>query len=110
MGRCLREGLESRLGGHPFVGDIRGRGLLQAIELVADRDSRAPFDPSRQVHERIKAATMNLGMMVYPSAGCADGVRGDHVLIAPPFNSTQGEIDEIIHRLCLALDRVFPYK
>jgi adenosylmethionine-8-amino-7-oxononanoate aminotransferase len=86
------------------VGDIRGRGLFQAIELVADRATRAPFDPSRKLHARIKAEAMARGLMVYPMGGTIDGVQGDHVLLAPPFIATDDDLDHIVERLAAAVN------
>ncbi len=99
MGAHLRSELQSAFGQHPHIGDIRGRGLFHAIELVADRDTKAPFDPSRKLHARIKAEAMARGLMVYPMGGTIDGVRGDHVLLAPPFIVTQDDVSEITGRL-----------
>jgi adenosylmethionine-8-amino-7-oxononanoate aminotransferase len=104
MGAALRQRLAARFGNHPHVGDIRGRGLFQAIELVEDRSSKAPFDPARKLHARVKKAAMARGLMVYPMGGTVDGVRGDHVLLAPPFIVTEDQIGEIVDRLGNALD------
>lgn len=104
MGARLAAGLQARFGDHRFVGDIRGRGLFQALELVADRDSKEPFDPALKLHARVKQAAMARGLMVYPSGGTVDGERGDHVLLAPPFIATAGTIDAIVVRLGEALD------
>ena len=104
LGRQLAERLHARFDAHPFVGDIRGRGLFMAIELVADRASKAPFDPAVALHRRIKAAAMERGLMVYPMGGTIDGSAGDHVLLAPPYITTPDEIDEIVHRLGEAVD------
>ncbi len=104
MGARLREGLVARFGNHPLVGDIRGRGLFQALELVADRGTRETLDPQVKLHARVKRAAMARGLMVYPSGGTVDGVRGDHVLLAPPFISTTRTIDAIVDRLGDALD------
>ena len=105
--RLLGEGLRQRLvrafGEHPQVGDIRGRGLFQAIELVADRATKAPFDPAQRLHARIKAQAMARGLMVYPMGGTIDGVRGDHVLLAPPFVATDDDLDQIVERLAAAV-------
>jgi adenosylmethionine-8-amino-7-oxononanoate aminotransferase len=102
QGLGLRERLRAAFGDHPHVGDIRGRGLFQAIELVADRASRAPFDPAHRLHARIKAQAMAQGLMVYPMGGTIDGVRGDHVLLAPPFVVTDRDLDRIVERLVAA--------
>jgi len=104
MGAVLRQRLGARFGNHPHVGDIRGRGLFQAIELVEDRSSKAPFDSARKLHARVKKAAMARGLMVYPMGGTIDGVRGDHVLLAPPFIVNAEQIGEIVDRLGNALD------
>jgi adenosylmethionine-8-amino-7-oxononanoate aminotransferase len=96
--------LSERFGNHHHVGDIRGRGLFQAIELVADRGSKEPFDPALKLHARIKQAAMAHGLMVYPMGGTIDGRLGDHVLIAPPFIVTEGDVDRIVERLGDAVD------
>lgn len=104
MGAHLRNQLQAAFGQHAHVGDIRGRGLFQAIELVADRDTKAPFDPARKLHARIKTEAMARGLMVYPMGGTIDGVRGDHVLLAPPFIVTKDDVDQIVGRLAQAVD------
>ncbi len=104
MGEVLRERLVATLGEHPHVGDIRGRGLFMGVELVADRDSKATFDPALRLHAKVKSEAMARGLMVYPMGGTIDGRRGDHVLLAPPFIVTPGEIDEIVVRLRSAID------
>jgi adenosylmethionine-8-amino-7-oxononanoate aminotransferase len=86
------------------VRDIRGRGLLRAIELVEDRRTRKPFASTLKLHARIKQQAMNEGLICYPGGGTADGDSGDHVLIAPPFNVTQSQIEEIVAKLATALD------
>ena len=104
LGAQLAQRLRAVFGGHRHVGDIRGRGLFMAIELVEDRETRQPFDPALRLHARIKAEAMARGLMVYPMGGTIDGRSGDHVLIAPPFITTPAEIDEIVRRLAAAVD------
>jgi adenosylmethionine-8-amino-7-oxononanoate aminotransferase len=104
QGEGLRQRLRSAFGAHPHVGDLRGRGLFQAIELVQDRSSKATFDPQHKLHARIKAQAMARGLMVYPMGGTIDGRRGDHVLLAPPFIVSDGELDTIVERLSGAID------
>lgn len=104
-GATLDARLRARLGQHPNVGDIRGRGLFRGIELVADRETRAPFDPARRLHARIKAEAMAGGLICYPMGGTIDGVRGDHVLLAPPFIIEDTQIEELTDRLAGAIDR-----
>ncbi len=106
MGAVLHERLTERFGNHAHVGDIRGRGLFQAIELVADRTSKTPFDPALHLHERIKQQAFAGGVAVYPMGGTIDGRLGDHVLIAPPYIATAADIAEIVDRLGDAVDRV----
>jgi adenosylmethionine-8-amino-7-oxononanoate aminotransferase len=103
-GAQLAHGLRERFGGHPFVGDIRGRGLFWGLELVADRATKQPFDPARKLHARIRAEAMARGLMVYPMGGTIDGRSGDHVLLAPPFIAHASHIDTIVERLGDAID------
>ncbi len=105
-GARLREALEARFGGHPNVGDIRGRGLFLALELVADRARKLPFARERKVAESIKAAALRHGLLCYPSSGTADGERGDHVLLAPPYIVTDEHVTEVVDKLDLALNDV----
>lgn len=95
-GAQLRAGLEAALGQHPHVGDIRGRGLFQGVEFVADRASKAPFAPAEKINARIKTEAMQRGLLVYPMNGSVDGAAGDHVILAPPYICTAQEIDEIV--------------
>ncbi len=104
LGVRLRERLQARFGDHPHVGDVRGRGLFMAIELVDDRLTKRSFDPALRLHARVKAEAMARGLMVYPMGGTVDGRTGDHVLIAPPFIAAPAEIDEIVRRLGAAVD------
>jgi len=104
MGARLESGLKERFGQHPSVGDIRGRGLFRALELVSDRASKQPFDPAAKVHARIKREAMARGLMVYPMGGTVDGVEGDHVLLAPPFVVEGSQVDAIVDRLGAALE------
>ena len=103
MGDRLQDRLTAHFGQHPHVGDIRGRGLFRAIELVADRERKTPFDPALRLHARIKAAAMARGLMTYPMGGTVDGAQGDHVLLAPPFILREADVDEIAGRLSEAV-------
>jgi adenosylmethionine-8-amino-7-oxononanoate aminotransferase len=104
QGAHLARRLQERFGNHPFVGDVRGRGLFQGVELVADRSTKETFDPKRRLHARVKREAMARGLMVYPMGGTIDGVRGDHVLLAPPFIVNAQDIDRIVERLGDAID------
>lgn len=105
-GAYLASRLRDELGDHPHVGDIRGRGLFWGLELVQDRATRQWFEPSLKLHARLKSAAMEEGLMIYPMGGTVDGRCGDHVLLAPPFISSEGEVDQIVTRLRRSLDRV----
>jgi len=104
MGDALRDALVARFGNHPHVGDIRGRGLFQAIELVADRGTKAPFDPARKLNAKIKREAMTRGLLCYPMGGTVGGRAGDHVLLAPPFIVDRATIGTIVERLGEAVD------
>jgi adenosylmethionine-8-amino-7-oxononanoate aminotransferase len=88
--------LAAELGGLEAVGDIRGRGFFVGIELVADRRTKEPFAPEFGVAGRIGRAALDAGLLCYPISGNVDGVRGDAILLAPPFNASAGELEEII--------------
>ncbi len=104
QGEGLMQRLRAALGEHPHVGDIRGRGLFLGVELVAERASKAVFDPELAVHARVKREAMARGLMVYPMGGTIDGRQGDHVLIAPPFIISDDELDQLTDRLLGAID------
>lgn len=96
--------LHDQFANHEHVGDIRGRGLFQGVELVADRETKAAFDPRKKLHARVKAEAMKRGLMVYPQGGTVNGLEGDHVLLAPPFISDEATITAIVERLGSAID------
>lgn len=106
LGAALAARLHSVFDAHPYVGDIRGRGLFLGVEIVEDRERKAPFDPRQRVHARVKAEAMRRGLMCYPMGGTLDGVRGDHVLLAPPFIVQERQLDELVEKLRDALDAV----
>lgn len=105
QGDKLMAALQAQFGQHPNVGDIRGRGLFQGVELVADRETKAPFDPSRKIAAKVKMAAFEAGMICYPMSGTIDGQSGDHVLLAPPFIISDDQIDELVQKLAGAIDR-----
>jgi adenosylmethionine-8-amino-7-oxononanoate aminotransferase len=104
MGAHLSCRLHERFDNHPFVGNVRGRGLLQGIELVVDRGTKEPFDPRLKLHARVKREAMARGLMVYPMGGTVDGARGDHVLLAPSFIVDAPVLDTVAERLGEAID------
>jgi adenosylmethionine-8-amino-7-oxononanoate aminotransferase len=108
QGRLLMDALQSRLGQHPHVGDIRGRGLFLGIEFVRDREGKEPFDPSEKLNLRVREAAMERGLLLYPMGGTIDGRRGDHVLLAPPFILEDAAMEEIADTLAAAIDAAVP--
>ncbi len=103
-GDYLEKALHEAFGDHPHVGDIRGRGLFRGLEIVSDRESKAPFEPERGIARRIKSAAFEAGLICYPMGGTIDGSLGDHVLLAPPFIIAEREIDELVEKLAHAIE------
>lgn len=103
MGDKLQTALEQAFGQHANVGDIRGRGLFRGLELVEDRAGQTPFEQQRGIHNRVKRAAFEAGLICYPAGGTADGVRGDHIMLAPPFIIEDHHIDEIVTKLDTAI-------
>lgn len=108
-GRRLGIILKERLGGHEYVGDIRGRGLFWGIEFVRDRRTKEPFEPLLKVALGIHDLGMEepYNISLYPGTGTVDGKRGDHILLAPPYCSTPEEIDLIGTRTGDVVDKYF---
>ncbi len=98
--------LRDALAGVDAVGDIRGRGHFIGLELVADRTTKAPFDPGLKLFLKVRAQTMENGLICYPVGGNVDGVRGDIVLLAPPCNATDAELAEIVEKMALSIRQV----
>ena len=98
--------LEERLGDDPHVGEVRGRGLLVGIELVADRVTRAPFERNLRVTEAVVVAARERGVLVYSGTGLADGTNGDSILLGPPFVVTDEELERIADGLAAAISGV----
>ncbi|WP_029029865.1 aspartate aminotransferase family protein [Salinarimonas rosea] len=107
-GRRMRALLADAFADHPFVGDVRGRGLFLGIELVADRETREPLDGGGALVAELKRRALARELLIYPGAGTADGVRGNHVLFAPPFVSSPDEIAEMVSRFAETLADVRP--
>ncbi|MBO9356957.1 aspartate aminotransferase family protein [Bordetella petrii] len=104
LGAYLQAQLRARFADHPHVGDIRGRGLFQAVELVARREPDTPFDAALQLHARIKQEALARGLLCYPGGGTIDGERGDHVLLAPPYVTNRAELDAAVELLGVSID------
>lgn len=105
-GRYLISALHQALDNHPWVGDIRGRGLFLGIELVADKATKSPLPAAWKTHARIKQQAMANGLMCYPMGGTIDGRQGDHILLAPPLIMTNAEMDRVVALLAGTLDQV----
>jgi adenosylmethionine-8-amino-7-oxononanoate aminotransferase len=108
LGERLDSLLRDRLADHPNVGDIRGRGLFRGIELVADRETKAPLEATQRVHARIKSAAMSRGLLCYPMGGTIDGEQGEHILLAPPFTLTDDQLEELADKTTRAICDVLP--
>jgi len=105
-GQTLRKALAA-LESHAHVGQVRGLGLLQGVEFVKDEVTREPFPKEADIAEKIRQAALEKNVLVYPGQGCVDGVRGDHVLLAPPFIIKPEECELIADSLQYALSKVF---
>lgn len=105
-GKSIRNGLRQAFADSPHVGDIRGRGLFIGVEFVRDRDSKAPFEPGRKIHNQVQKAAFESGLMCYGMGGTVDGQRGDHVLLAPPYNLSEAEAEELVEKFSGAVAAV----
>jgi len=103
-GDRLRNALQARLGGHPNVGEVRGRGLMVGVELVADRRTKAAFPRKARMIETVMAHARSGGVLMYHGTGNADGIDGDTVLLGPPFVTTEAELTQIADVLASAID------
>lgn len=108
QGACLEKCLKAALSDHPMVGDIRGRGLFWGIEFVKDKITKEPFDPQLGVAQKISALSISpkFNMTVYPGTGSADGVRGDHIIISPPYIVTEDDIKHIVNVITAVIHEV----
>jgi adenosylmethionine-8-amino-7-oxononanoate aminotransferase len=101
-------GALSPLQSHPNVGDIRGLGLLLGVEFVKNKTTREPFTKELNIAEKIRQACLEETVLIYPTQGCVDGLRGDHILLAPPFTISAEECALIARALQSAVTKVFP--
>ncbi|OED42157.1 hypothetical protein AB833_07575 [Chromatiales bacterium (ex Bugula neritina AB1)] len=106
QGRVLLDLLSERFSESSYVGDVRGRGLFLGVELVQDKDTKAPFDASLKLHAKVKKTAFENGLMVYPMGGTVDGVSGDHVLIAPPYIFNEAHSIELVDKLDQSIRQV----
>jgi adenosylmethionine-8-amino-7-oxononanoate aminotransferase len=105
VGRAARQlrGALKPLEALPQVGEVRGMGLLLGIEFVKDKKTREPFAKELNIAEKIRQATLQKNVLTYPSQGCVDGARGDHILLAPPFIISEAECSQIAQALQYAV-------
>ena len=105
-GPLLMQDLRDALADRPYVGNIRGRGFFIGVELVADPETKEPYDCGLQLFARIRDRAFLNGLICYPSGGNVDGVKGDQIILAPPYNATRGELGEIVDKLATTLSQV----
>ncbi len=105
MGLRLLEGLQ-RLLDHPTVGDVRGKGLMAGVEFVRDKRTKEPFPVEYQFGKRVFEEAFVRGLVVFAGSGTVDGVAGDHLLLAPPFIITEGQVDDLLGILNEAIGAV----
>lgn len=98
--------LVDSLSGIEAVGDIRGRGYFMAAELVANRETKVPFDASLKLALKIRAQALENGLICYPVGGNVDGVNGDVVILAPPYNASDAELTEIVDKTARSIKQV----
>src|SRR3954451_15389384 len=108
MGERCRERLRTAVGDHAHVGDVRGIGLMNAVEFVADRTTKQPFARTEAVTERITVAAFERGLTLYPCTSAVDGNVGDAVLLGPPLSVTEQDLDEMVDRLAATVWDTLP--
>lgn len=106
MGQFLESELREALEGRKYVGNVRGRGLFWGIEFVQNKETKSSFEPKAEFGYRVQRKAFDLGVAIYPGAATVDGVRGDHVLIAPPYTITEAELSKIVQVVGEAYDSV----
>ncbi|KUI52547.1 hypothetical protein VP1G_10474 [Cytospora mali] len=101
--------LKAKLGDHPNVGNIRGRGLFWGLEFVKDKTTKDPFDPEKRIAQKILdlAISPPFNMTVYPGTGTVDGVNGDHIILAPSYLVTKDDVDHIVEVVSNVIKKVF---
>jgi adenosylmethionine-8-amino-7-oxononanoate aminotransferase len=107
-GEKLKDMLIKRFGQHPFIGDIRGKGLFLGIEFVTDRETKTPFDPALKLAAKLKRQAFENGLICYPMSGTRDGAIGDHILLAPPFIISDAEMAEVVDKLDKTFAEILP--
>lgn len=105
-GKWLEEQLRTKLGPRKYVGNIRGRGLFWGLEFVKDVKTKEPFSPDVHFSREMRNEAQRLGLAIYPGTGTADGYVGDHVILAPPLNVSQEDLDILMDLLVKTYDVV----
>ena len=104
VGAALQESIRNALSRFDQVGDVRGQGFFVGVELVRDRLTKAPFSAQRALSFDVGKRAFADGLICYPCSGNVDGTAGDTIIIAPPYNASDGELEEIITKLARAID------
>ena len=104
VGEVLKAGLTRLAEKHPVIGQVRGRGLLLALELVADRETKKPLPPEQNGAQTLMEIAFEEGLIIYPRRSI-NGLSGDHCLVSPPLVITEAETSELLDRLDRALVR-----
>jgi len=107
-GAQLKDMLTQRFGQHPFIGDIRGKGMFLGLEIVEDRETKTPFDPALKLAAKFKKQAFENGLICYPMSGTRDGQIGDHILLAPPFIISDAEMTELVDKLDKTFTEILP--
>ncbi|MEJ2748663.1 MAG: aminotransferase class III-fold pyridoxal phosphate-dependent enzyme, partial [Anaerolineae bacterium] len=103
VGAYLGQKLRHTFSEHPHIGDIRGRGLFWGLELVQDRETKEPFPASRHLAPDIWQRAFEMGLIIYYSQGCMDGVNGDLLMLGPPLIANREQVDEMVAMLATAV-------
>lgn len=109
MGAQLMRRLRHEIAAHPAVGDVRGRGLLVGVELVADKNTKRPFPDSARLARNLRMSAVKAGLICYPGSGSVDGELGTHILLAPPFILESRHLDELIPKLLAVIEDAIPH-
>lgn len=109
QGKYLGEQLKNKLTSHPNVGDIRGRGLFWGLEFVKNKETKDPFDPNIKVAYGMMdlAVSSEFNITIYPATGTVDGIKGDHIILAPAYIVTKEDVDYIVTKVCALIDTYF---
>jgi adenosylmethionine-8-amino-7-oxononanoate aminotransferase len=107
-GKAIKDQLRASFASHPHIGDVRGRGMFIGVEFVANRETREPFQPETKIHNQVQFAAMAKGLLCYGMGGTIDGRRGDHILLAPPYNLNDKEQQELVDTFVAAVAEGLP--